>query len=64
MLVLSSRRHEKITLTDKASGTVIVIESFTDETGRWKLGFTAPKTVEVVRERVNAKIRPSCLKIV
>lgn len=51
MLVLEPKRNEKIKLTDSVSGTVVTIKSFIRANGNIALGFDAPKTVKITRER-------------
>lgn len=52
MLVLSAKNQQKIILTDTVHGTEIIIKSFLRmPQGDWMLGFDAPKTIKITRER-------------
>ena len=51
MLVLGLNRGEKLILTDTVSGAKTIIEMHKEYGKPWRLCFTAPKTVTVVREK-------------
>ena len=51
MLVLRPQNEKEIVLTDTEHGTKIIIKSFVRQNGDWMLGFDAPQTVRITRER-------------
>ena len=52
MLVLEPKVNQKIILKDSISGAVVNIKSFLRNNGNIALGFDAPRTVKITRERV------------
>lgn len=55
MLVLEPKSNEKIKLTDEVSGAVVTIKSFIRDNSNIALGFDAPSTIKITRERRSAK---------
>lgn len=53
MLVLRPKSDEQIRLTDEISGAQIIVKTFLRENGDLALGFDAPQTVRIIRERRN-----------
>jgi len=51
MLVLEPKKDTQFRLTDEVSGAVIVIKTFLRRNGNLALGFDAPKTVRIIREK-------------
>lgn len=51
MLVLESKKHEIFVLTDAVTGTRTEIKTYFRGNGNFALGFNAPKTIGITREK-------------